>query len=629
MNPKPKAPSIFTVPGSYPKKPTEPPKTRAPRTSSPFRRLSTPDYHEANTIQAASEQAVKESPAPSTLAHPPDPPSNQTTPNPSRLASLWGSFVGEQTSPLGRGRSASVSLVRTPTTEFPVPTTPVSTGTNSRKRAIPSGTPSGPTSEPLPKKPRLKPRNKHTLDCFSFPGPSFNALQPPSPLFFSNSPRPRPQLPPRFSSSEAAARMLSKARGEDAHVKTVSLARGTLSTHSSSTTSAPIPHRASLDRSSAARSSSPEVHGAGSMGMLSSIGIIELLEQDERPTFIVDLADAGNYGPGNLNTVFANSSLRAYSGLHDLVSGSSMDESPGQTTPNTFLQFKSWVLSAAINGESLNVCLPSFMFAGMSWSCSTLRKRLRLISGTFPNQTSNSTSSDLPLSMPQPQSVLSAPLHSGGAPHLEPSDYFGSAAPPAPTKPMSVTSNSTATSILPTTELPNGDATQSLQDPFEGPSPQMYVHLTPSSHPMQGPTPSTTSDVDWLSRNMPLANLAQHQPDGFFDWTRLPVTPTMPSHIQFARGIDWASTSLGPIEHWSSDLRQMCNLIMASPHPAAMYWGEDLVAIYNEAYILLAGQKHPTLMGQSYKTAWSEIWDDVKDVFASAKITGEATMKVR
>jgi hypothetical protein len=59
-----------------------------------------------------------------------------------------------------------------------------------------------------------------------------------------------------------------------------------------------------------------------------------------------------------------------------------------------------------------------------------------------------------------------------------------------------------------------------------------------------------------------------------------------------------------------------------------MYWGEDLVAIYNEAYVLLAGQKHPQLMGQSYKDAWSEIWDDVKDVFANARVTGLATMKV-
>jgi hypothetical protein len=43
---------------------------------------------------------------------------------------------------------------------------------------------------------------------------------------------------------------------------------------------------------------------------------------------------------------------------------------------------------------------------------------------------------------------------------------------------------------------------------------------------------------------------------------------------------------------------------------------------------LLAGQKHPKLMGQSYAEAWAEIWDDVKDVFANARVTGQATMKV-
>jgi hypothetical protein len=55
---------------------------------------------------------------------------------------------------------------------------------------------------------------------------------------------------------------------------------------------------------------------------------------------------------------------------------------------------------------------------------------------------------------------------------------------------------------------------------------------------------------------------------GFFDWTRLPYSENLPRHIKFARSVDWAATSLGPIELWSADLRQMCNLIMASPHPA-------------------------------------------------------------
>ena len=131
---------------------------------------------------------------------------------------------------------------------------------------------------------------------------------------------------------------------------------------------------------------------------------------------------------------------------------------------------------------------------------------------------------------------------------------------------------------------------------------------------------ATAGDVDHFEIN------PQHEL-GFFDWTRLPNSPALPRHIQFTRSIDWASTSLGPIETWPPELRSMCNLIMASPHPAAMYWGPDLVAIYNEAYILLAGQKHPQLMGQSYRKAWAEIWDSVKDVFHNAITTGQATMK--
>lgn len=66
---------------------------------------------------------------------------------------------------------------------------------------------------------------------------------------------------------------------------------------------------------------------------------------------------------------------------------------------------------------------------------------------------------------------------------------------------------------------------------------------------------------------------------------------------------------------------------MASPHPAAMYWGNTNVAIYNESYIHIAGRKHPELMGQSYNKAWSEIWDEIKGVFEEAKTSGLSTMK--
>ena len=365
---------------------------------------------------------------------------------------------------------------------------------------------------------------------------------------------------------------------------------------------------------------------SGDVGILSSIGIIELLDQDERPTFIVDLGDSSNYGPGPLHTIFANSALRSYSGLLEHVTGIAPEEaSPG---PKTYLQFKAWLLSASIDGESLNVCLPSFSYNGMLWSCSTLRKRLRIISGTFTNTppASNGTISlPLPASEEQPPSE---PMLSG-TPLLEPPDYFAGATPAAPT--TGAKAVPTSHDIISTIELPAKDLSL---DPRNGHDLINATQLLPSPHTyVQDPrgagddgtlirTP-TSSTVDSAHSHIALA--PSDAPS--FDWTRLPVNESMPEHIRFARSVDWASTPLGPIELWPSDLRQMCNLIMASPHPAAMYWGDELVAIYNEAYILLAGQKHPKLMGQSYSVAWAEIWDEVKDVFAAAKSTGEATMK--
>jgi hypothetical protein len=59
-----------------------------------------------------------------------------------------------------------------------------------------------------------------------------------------------------------------------------------------------------------------------------------------------------------------------------------------------------------------------------------------------------------------------------------------------------------------------------------------------------------------------------------------------------------------------------------------MYWGNEYIAIYNEAYVLLAGEKHPALMGMSYKTAWQEIWDfGISEVFENAWNSGQETMK--
>lgn len=49
------------------------------------------------------------------------------------------------------------------------------------------------------------------------------------------------------------------------------------------------------------------------LDLLGTVGIVELLEQDERPTFIIDVANPTNFTPGGpLQIVYANASLRAH-----------------------------------------------------------------------------------------------------------------------------------------------------------------------------------------------------------------------------------------------------------------------------------------------------------------------------
>ena len=74
-------------------------------------------------------------------------------------------------------------------------------------------------------------------------------------------------------------------------------------------------------------------------------------------------------------------------------------------------------------------------------------------------------------------------------------------------------------------------------------------------------------------------------------------------------GYDWASTSLGPIEGWPQSLKTATALLLNTAVPVVMLWGEDGVMIYNDAYSLIAGKRHPGLLGMKVREAWPEVAD--------------------
>jgi len=75
------------------------------------------------------------------------------------------------------------------------------------------------------------------------------------------------------------------------------------------------------------------------------------------------------------------------------------------------------------------------------------------------------------------------------------------------------------------------------------------------------------------------------------------------------RAFDWASTSLGPIDRWPAALRSVTSTLLLSPVPIVLLWGEDGIMLYNDAYSVFAGGRHPQLLGSKVREGWPEVAD--------------------
>ncbi|KAI4929088.1 hypothetical protein J4E85_005712 [Alternaria conjuncta] len=111
-----------------------------------------------------------------------------------------------------------------------------------------------------------------------------------------------------------------------------------------------------------------------------------------------------------------------------------------------------------------------------------------------------------------------------------------------------------------------------------------------------------------------------------FDWTDELPPLRLSRHAAWARSIDWASTPLGPMSSWSSQLRSIANLVMQDPRPAVVFYGPDLIMIYNEAEIELLGGFHPC-MGVSARVALASVWDQYFEPIIQTNLAGETVEK--
>ncbi len=91
-----------------------------------------------------------------------------------------------------------------------------------------------------------------------------------------------------------------------------------------------------------------------------------------------------------------------------------------------------------------------------------------------------------------------------------------------------------------------------------------------------------------------------------------------------ARAVNWAETPLGPPESWSPSLQATVRMLLSSRHPMFLFWGPELIQLYNDAYLPSIGVgKHPAAMGQRGVDCWEEIWPiiypQIEDVMLRAQ----------
>jgi PAS domain S-box-containing protein len=84
------------------------------------------------------------------------------------------------------------------------------------------------------------------------------------------------------------------------------------------------------------------------------------------------------------------------------------------------------------------------------------------------------------------------------------------------------------------------------------------------------------------------------------------------------RGADWASHPLGSPDHWPQSLQTAVRIMLASPQPMLVCWGEQLSTLYNDAAMVALGAKLAGALCQPAAQLWRDSWGEVGPRLQSA-----------
>ncbi|KAJ4298680.1 hypothetical protein N0V88_003711 [Collariella sp. IMI 366227] len=297
--------------------------------------------------------------------------------------------------------------------------------------------------------------------------------------------------------------------------------------------------------------------------------IIDLLEADPRPSFIVAL------DPLSPTVVYTNPAFAAYPALLELITAHGEECGP----------LWKWITGAPAPCGALSAPhggRPAFSYSNVFWTRSVVHEQMVVVGAN----------EQIPLSEP-PRKVrldIVASQPGGIAPprRIMPTTEPDAAAVTAEKEKEKATENPAISLFLPELE----QRTKSTP---------VVLPVNPKERP-----PSRAEAVQSLGRS-------KSDPG----WILPDTMPEQRPFLEDINSVDWAATPLGPMSSWHHRLDETVQLILVDSRPIAIYWGPSYITIYNEAFSKLCGSKHPAMLGMSVQDAWAEAGQRLKKTMSS------------
>jgi len=90
------------------------------------------------------------------------------------------------------------------------------------------------------------------------------------------------------------------------------------------------------------------------------------------------------------------------------------------------------------------------------------------------------------------------------------------------------------------------------------------------------------------------------------------------------RSLNWRETPLGSVDGWPQSLRTSISICLNSAFAILVWWGPELVMLYNDAYAPIISSKHPRALGARGREIFPEVWDTIGPMLTSVLAGGEA-----